>query len=67
MEDPTERVNCPDCNGSGRKILFDWDQLEEYDMGDECQLCCGSGEISEMDWGYYKKDKQDSINEDNKD
>ncbi len=63
MENPEDMIKCPDCNGAGHKLLFDWDSLEEY-PGEECQLCLGKGEISEMDWGYFKKDKQESINED---
>lgn len=65
MEDPQGMIKCPDCNGTGNKILFDWVHLEEYP--DECQLCLGTGEISEMDWGYFKEDKKESIKEDQKD
>ncbi len=62
MEDPQERVICPDCEGSGLKEIFDWETGREGI--DECPLCLGSGEISAADWGYYKDDKKESFKED---
>ncbi len=67
MENPEDLIDCPDCNGTGCKIIFDWNNLEEHQSKEECTQCSGTGYISEMDWGYFKKDKKDSINEDLKD
>lgn len=62
MEIPAETIECPDCGGSGVKIHYDYDNCEEYP--EECNLCLGTGWISEMDWGYFKQDKKDSLKED---
>lgn len=64
MEDPTKAIKCPDCHGTGTKIIFDWTFLEEYNTGEECPLCMGVGELSESDWGYHQQDKKESFNED---
>lgn len=64
MEDPTKNIKCPNCGGVGSKIIFDWTFLEEYETAEDCQLCLGTGEISESDWGYNQQDKKESFNED---
>lgn len=51
-----ENKPCPECKGTGKKEIFDDENIEFHEIGD-CEYCNGFGEVSNTEYKMYIKEE----------